>query len=169
MNTYHQILFHSLELQLVDYFFPCAILYKSLFPHKNVRQPMPIRYLTVWNMFSCNQKNPKRPKMAASPRWKPRALGVKGKLDTLMRSLAHKMRRRRRGRQMRTLNKLETNFAGLLSGSRNKCWKKKKKYLFDFMNDVTIGLCHSRDRNDSQVLAVRCSCICRVLPLKRGL
>lgn len=111
----------------INYFFECARLYKSLFPHKNVTTPTPKRYFMVWNMFNWSQKSPKSPKMAPRPKWNPNALSVNGKFETLTLSFIQRINKRKRGKQTRTLNKLDTNLAGLLSGSRKRCCNEKKR------------------------------------------
>lgn len=124
----HLYLSH-LNVQFIDYFFVCARLYKSLLPHKNVKTPITIRYFIVWNILSWSQKRPNRPKMAPRPKWNPKALNVKGKFDTLILSFIQRIKRSNKGKRTRTLNKFETNLAGLLSGSRKRCCNRKKMFV----------------------------------------
>ena len=93
--------------------------------------------LFTWNMLSCSQNMAYRPKIAPSPKWKPRAGRDRGRLDTLapilegktslvqggarwwckVHYLAQRMSIRRKGLRQRRVKALDTIREGRASGS----------------------------------------------------
>jgi len=94
-------------------YFEEAKLFNNLWPVKKVKDPKPNKYANVENIFRCNQKHMKRPKIPKSPRWNPGAYMEQGKFDRLTPSLIHKIKRSKSGTKHKAENVLDTNEDGL--------------------------------------------------------
>lgn len=85
----------------------------------NVTMSNGIKYRNVSNIFNWYQNNPNNVKIPAKLNWKPIALKLNEKFDTLMPSFDHKMNRINNGAAARAVNTFETKRDGRFSGSRN--------------------------------------------------
>lgn len=116
LQTFFQ-LFYSVFF--VSTYFWAASERRNRLPSKKVTIDNGINRRSVSNIFNCNQNNANKPKIAPKLKWKPIALKLNEKFETLTPILDQSMNKTSKGAAHNAVNISETKRDGRFSGSRN--------------------------------------------------